>query len=343
MSTGTPTVRPSPRARAEAAAWIARLHGPNRTAEVEAGFRRWMGEDPERAVAVGLINDTWEKSARLRRRPLEGSTRLSGFRISFSLAALATVATAILAVVGTVFFLRTNTLRTEVGELRTLALEDGTRVYLNTDTRVVPHYDGTVRRVDVERGEALFEVAQNPHRPFIVIVGDHQIRALGTSFVVRRDKADVAVTLVEGKVSITPTADGRAREAANRDPKPGAVALILEPGERATLKIAGPVREPSAEQPYAIDKPSIDRVTAWRHGQVAFDDTALADAVAEMNRYSRIRVVVEDQGTAALRISGIFRAGDQENFARAVAKTYRLDVSAHEQDIVLAGRVIRAE
>src|ERR1700686_3536223 len=88
--------KPSAVARAEAAAWIARLHGPNRTPEVEAGLRRWMAEDPERAAAFELLTDTWEKSAQLRRHPLEqvASWQWPGFRISLSGAALATVAIA---------------------------------------------------------------------------------------------------------------------------------------------------------------------------------------------------------------------------------------------------------
>src|SRR5262245_34139486 len=124
MNTRTLRTRPSAIARAQAAAWVARLHGPNRTAEAEAGFRRWMSEDPERAAAVELLTDTWEKSARLRRRPFETaqSGKLRGFRLSFSHAALATAAIAILAVIGTLFYVHTGSLTTAVGELRTLTL-----------------------------------------------------------------------------------------------------------------------------------------------------------------------------------------------------------------------------
>jgi transmembrane sensor len=319
----TKSKKPSAAARAEAAAWIARLHGPNRTRDVESGFRRWMAEDPERAAAFELLTDTWEKSARLRRRPIErvASWELVGFRINFSRAALAAVSIVVLAVVGTAFYLHSDAVATAIGEQRTLALEDGTRVYLNTDSRAVVHYDKIARRVELDRGEALFEVARRPDWPFIVKAGNRQIRALGTAFIVRRDDQDLVVTLVEGKVTVTPVEDtGR--------PAPVNETEILSPGQRLTFAGSAAPK---------LDRPALDKVTAWQRGQVAFDSTPLADAVAEMNRYSTERLVIEDPKAAAIPISGIFRAGDSANFSEAVAKTYHLQLRDRSNEIILAG------
>jgi len=328
---------PSAAARAEAAAWIARLHGPNRTPEVEAGWRRWMAEDPERAAAFELLTDTWEKSVWLRRRPVEhvASWEQPGFRMSFSRVAFATMATAVLAVIGTVFYLRGDGLATRVGEQRTLTLEDGTRVYLNTDTRIAQHYDKQERRVELERGEALFEVAKRPDWPFIVRAGDRQVRALGTAFVVRREEKSLAVILVEGKVTVSPvstlenplTSQPRI-EPPNRSSDTSKNEVItLAPGQRVTFA--------DAETPQ-LDQPSLDRVTAWQRGQVALDNTPLAEAIAEMNRYTRVQLVIQDPRLAAIPVSGIFRAGDSEDFARAVAKTYRLQIVGQGNEILLA-------
>ncbi len=101
-------------------------------------------------------------------------------------------------------FLNRSIVRTSVGEQRVMTLEDGTRVVLNTATRISVQYDRSARRVRLESGEALFEVAKRPEWPFVVTVGERQVTALGTSFVVRRDAELAAVTLVEGKVVITP-------------------------------------------------------------------------------------------------------------------------------------------
>src|ERR1700733_6094123 len=102
MRTETPDI-PSAAARAEAAVWIARLHGPRRTKEVEEGFRRWLAEDAERKAAFELLTDTWEKTTRLKRRPSERMTtwRLVGFRVSLPRAAIASLSIALIAVLGT--------------------------------------------------------------------------------------------------------------------------------------------------------------------------------------------------------------------------------------------------
>jgi transmembrane sensor len=312
-------------ARAEAAAWIARLHGPNRTRVVEVGFRRWIAEDPERAAAFELLTDTWEKSARLRRRPFErvASWELVGFRINFSRAALATVAVAFLAIVGTIFYLHSDAVATAIGEQRTLALEDGTRVYLNTNSRAHVHYDRNTRRVELDQGEALFEVAKRPDWPFVVIAGNKQIRALGTAFIVRRDEEALAVTLVEGKVTVESVGGGGAPA-----PVGETETEVLSPGQRLTF---------AGSTVPKLDRPQLDKMTAWQRGQVTFDSTPLIDAVADMNRYSTMRLVIEAPGAARILISGIFRVGDSNSFAQAVAKTYRLQLRKHSREIILAG------
>jgi transmembrane sensor len=330
--------KPSPALRAQAAAWVTRLHGPNRTEEVEEGLRRWLAESPEHKAAFELLTDTWEKSARLRRRPIErvASWQKIGFRVSFSRAAFATMAVAALAVLGTIFYLHSDAVVTAVGEQRTLTLEDGTRVYLNTNSRAVVHYDKKLRQVNLEKGEALFEVAKRPEWPFVVTAGDRQVTALGTAFIVRRDEKDLAVTLVEGKITVSPVRDVSGGSAVpQRTPESGTAAVFtLSPGQRLTL---------AKSEPPKVDRPPLERVTAWQRGQVAFDNTPLADAAAEMNRYSAVRVVVEDPSAAAIRVSGIFRAGDSANFAQAVAKTYRLEVRDQADEVILAGAGIPTE
>jgi transmembrane sensor len=306
--------KPSAEARAAAAAWVARLHGPYRTREVEAGFSRWLADDPEHAAAFELMTDTWERSALLRRRPAEqvAAWQRRGFRVSFPLAAFATAAAVLLAIIGTLFFIRTDAVTTGVGELRTLVLDDGTRLYLNASSRVQMHYDKHVRRVSLERGEALFEVARRPDWPFVVTAGGREIRALGTSFIVRREEQDLVVTLVEGKVTVTP----------EQQVEP----FVLSPGQRLTLGGAGSPK---------IDRPPLERVTAWKRGQVNLDNTPLADAAAEMNRYSRQRIVIDDPAAAGIRVSGIFIAGDSANFAQAVGKAYGLEVSYPSPDLIV--------
>lgn len=304
---------PGPAARAAAAAWVARLHGPQRTPEVEAGLKRWLAESPEHIAAFELLTEIWEKSARLRRRPLEKLARWEqvGFRLRVSWAALATACTCITAVLVTrLFFVGSNELSTGIGEQRTVTLEDGTRVHLSTRTQITVRYGREARRVELTSGEALFVVSHAP-RPFIVTAGGHHITALGTQFDVRRDPAALAVTLLEGKVTVTQA--------------PATPPLTLLPGQRVRFA-AGEAR---------FDSPSLATVTAWERGEVVFDDTALAEAATEMNRYSRIPLRIAGPQVAAIRVSGIFQAGDTDSFAQALAATYHLRVRHQAGTITL--------
>jgi transmembrane sensor len=313
---------PSAAARAEAAVWIARLHGPNRTLEVEAGFRKWLEEDSERAAAFELMTDTWEKVAILRRNPsdvISGWQRM-GIRLSPTRAVISFSATILVAVVATLLYIHSSAVTTGIGEQRTLSLEDGTRVYLNTNTRAVVHYDKNTRRVDLQNGEAMFEVAKRPDWPFVVTAGDRQIRALGTEFIVRRDDDELMVTLVEGRVTVSPVGAGESMAAEKE---------VLNPGQRLTFV--------GASKP-KLDNPPIEKVTAWQRGQVAFDDTPLPEAISEMNRYSKIRLVLtlDASSVSHVHISGLFRAGDSEDFAQAIAKTYSLELRRSKSELVLA-------
>lgn len=340
---------PSPAQVAEAGVWIARLHGEQRGQELEAGFRRWLAEQPGNRHAFEVATEVWEDARDLRRIiplvPVEDRAR--GARLPWAAAALA-AAIGILAI-GIVWYVRSGVVATDVGEQRLVTLEDGTRVFLNTATRVVVHYDEALRRVELESGEALFNVARRSDWPFIVTAGDRQVRALGTSFVVRRDDQQLAVTLVEGKVTVSqafgggsPNVRAAAEPAAASVPAlassqtsskaPAVVsqsrAYTLIPGERLTFPANDIVR---------LDRPSLEQAVAWRHGQVVLDDTPLADAVAEMNRYNTRRLVVERPEAAGLRVNGLFQAGDSSSFANAVAQTYGLQVTERSEEIVLGG------
>ncbi len=322
--------RPAREVCAEAAAWLTNLQDPDRTADVEKGFRLWLAERPDHAVAFEMATETWERAARLYRRPAERVARWErpGFHISFTRATMAMAAVAALAVLGTALYFRSGAVTTDIGEQRTLTLQDGTRVFLNTGTRVVVDYDKHQRHLHLESGEALFEVARDtPNRPFVVTAADRRITALATSFVVRRDEQRLSVTLVDGRVAVAPTAVAQAdpdHEASDSRERP----LILTPGQRLTF---------TGQRPPSLDTPVLDKVTAWQRGQVAFDNTPLSDAIEELNRYSAVKLAIEQPQTARVRVSGVFRAGDNLSFARAMAETYRLQHVESSNRIMLAG------
>ncbi len=306
---------------AEAAAWVAILHGPSRTAAAEKGFSQWLSTSPAHAKAFEEATEIWEESRNLP-RPLRIAHRTPRFGVLRPVAALA--AGAVLAVAGVFAYLHLSGVATEVGEQRALTLEDGSRVMLNTATHVVVSYDEHRRVVELRSGEALFEVAKRPDRPFIVIAGDRLVKALGTTFAVRRDDRRLAVTLVEGKVAIT--SSGSAGGAATNSEAERAITLSA--GERAVFE--------SGRSPI-VDQPELQKVLAWQRREVALDDTPLPEAVAEMNRYSVTPLVIEQREAARVHVTGLFRAGDSLSFARAVAEAYELRVVEEPDRIVLSG------
>lgn len=311
--------------RAQAAAWLARLRGPQRSAAVERGLRQWLRADAEHARAFELLTARLEVAERLRGQPLPRRWRGYAHRNSFRWPSTITGIAAALGVVmlGMFFYLRNAGVGTEVGEQRMLTLADNSRVYLNTDTRVVVRFDERSRTVELMRGEALFEVAKHAKLPFVVVAGERKVRALGTAFVVRRDSEKTAVTLIEGKVAVSLPEPS----SSTTSPLPNSEE-ILSPGQRLTFV------EQKAPQ---VDQPSVAKVTAWRQGQVALDNMSLAEAMVEMNRYSVVKLVAESSEAAGVRVGGFFRMGDSASFARAVAATYGFEIIERPNEIVIAG------
>ena len=289
---------------AEAAAWLARLQGPHRSRDTDAALKEWLKADPAHEAAFERATEIWELLPGLEPRPAPAVEPERRGRRGVLVMAIAAV---LLLVAGGGYALlsRPPVYETAVGEQQVAMLDDGSRVSLNTNSRVAILYSAGERRVRLERGEAMFEVAHNAARPFIVEAGDEQVRALGTTFVVRRDgEARMAVTLIEGRVEVS--GHGRAT--------PARIA-VLTPGQRVTVT-------PTAGA--ALDRPSVEAVTAWRRGELVFEDVTLLEAAQELNRYNGEHLVVADPSLASLRLSGVFSTGDMEEAARAIATLHHL-------------------
>jgi transmembrane sensor len=208
---------------------------------------------------------------------------------------------------------------TGVGEQRTVVLQDGSRVILNTDTEILESYDTERRRIRLRKGEALFDVAKDPRRAFTVIAGGQLITALGTTFAVRVENERAAVTLIDGKVAVDELSASRGDS--TRKPGP----IVLSPGQRLTSS-------------RAIENPSLDRVMSWQRGQLIFEDTPLRDAAAEFNRYGDTKIEIAPGDTGDIPVGGVFRTVDVLLFAQAVAASHDLVVETRGKTLVLAPR-----
>jgi transmembrane sensor len=200
--------------------------------------------------------------------------------------------------------------QTGTGETSAVTLRDGSTVTLNARTRIRIAIGESLRCVELIDGQALFTVAKDPLRPFVVRAADRDITALGTSFDVRLDSTSVRVTLLEGKLKISrdhsrPVAIGsnsQAEPAGERILAPGQQLVALWPTANAAI-----VRD--------VD---VAKVTGWRDGRIFLEDLTLASAVAEMNRYSAVQISIADPQIAGLRVNGMFRAGEQDAFVTAL-------------------------
>jgi transmembrane sensor len=311
---------------------VTELHGPDRDAKLEARVKGWIAADPRHAAAFELATEAWQKSGNL---PAHLPDSPLGARIQARRrtprAVMAAVACVVVALMAAIYFARDGTLTTGPGEQKTVELTDGTRVSLNANSRILIQYDDRVRKVVLTTGEALFNVAKHQARPFVVVLGDRKVIAVGTSFMVRREESDAAafaVTLVEGRVAVEPLSwpDGLPNERA-------AGAKLLNAGQRLRFAAAAPP---------VVDSPSIEKITAWQRGQLIFDDTSLSDAAAEFNRYGAIKLTIDSATAGRRRVGGVFRIGDPASFAHAMADQYRLKIVNRRNLIILTDDAERA-
>lgn len=318
---------------AEAAVWITRLHGSHRTPQMARECLAWQARSAAHRLSFERCTDTWQDVASLTLTGYASATAAPDIQNRVSagrpLPWRSSLAVA-LVLAASVLVLRPwragDAYDTGVGEQRIVVLQDGTRLSLNTSTQIRVNFVGPQRTVKVERGEALFEVAKDPSRPFVVQAAGTEVVATGTAFLVRASPAAkpgdqaLAVTLVEGQVVVR-SAAGEARQLDSP--------LVMAPGERLRLRRSKEA-ERSATVASSVDRPRMDQVLAWKRGEASFDNVSLLEAVDEMNRYDRVQIVVA--GTAALterRVSGVFKTGNNASFADAVAQLYGLVVRNH--------------
>jgi transmembrane sensor len=205
--------------------------------------------------------------------------------------------------------------RTPVGGLASVPLADGSKVTLNTDSQIRVTVNRQERRVELERGEAFFDVAADPNRPFVVQAGGKKVIVLGTKFSVQREADDLKVVVTEGKVRIE-----------SAGPPQAVVA-----GTVARASDAGVLLQPEGVA-------EAEESLSWRTGTLVFHDETLADAVAEFNRYNTHKIVIEDEAVGSYAVAGSFRADNVDAFVRLLARGYPLRVEQRDDELVIKAR-----
>ncbi len=312
--------------RHDAAAWFARLRADDVSERERAQFKRWLADGRHRS-AYERLEALWSGLGAHAGRPEIGqalrenteasqtrSARAHGLPRRHATAWAAVAALLIVVLAGGWFTWRTQradvqSYVTDVGERRTVILDDGSRVTMDTDTRLSAALSTKSRQLVLERGRAFFDVAEDAGRPFLVTAQGGVVRAIGTRFDVYEHDGVVEVTLVEGRVEVTP-------EGGRQGPDAHPTAMLA--GQRLLMGkgYAIPV----------IESANTGTAVAWLSGKLVFYDTPLPAAVAQFNRYSTSRIVINDDAVTRLHVSGVFRVDDSQAFVDALRGSYGLSV-----------------
>ncbi|HET7561410.1 MAG TPA: FecR domain-containing protein [Rhodanobacteraceae bacterium] len=208
---------------------------------------------------------------------------------------------------------------TALGAQEVVHLADGSNVTLGGDTELHAALSRHQRDLYLSRGEALFDVAHDRARPFVVHVGAYRVTALGTRFDVRRDPAGLRVVVTRGVVRLQAT---HGSDLALTDLPAGSVALVAN-GIVST---------------HAVPLDAAREYLSWRDGYVVFRQTPLAEAIAEFNRYNEQKILLADPSLGQLRIGGNFHLANSSAFVRLIQQVFPIRAEARAGDVVLSRR-----
>lgn len=308
----------------EAAAWLFKRDAGAWSESDAQELSDWLQASSARRVVFLRLDNAWSEAARLKalgagglvgQSPLKPTTQRAS--MPYWRGALAASVVLVIFAVAWALLPQRSTYRTEVGGMQRVALADGSRITLNTDSEVQVAFVEHERRIQLRRGEVFFEVAKDKSRPFVVAVGERRVVAVGTSFSVRRENADIRVIVSEGQVRMEQTA--------------GAVE------QPVALLSAGSIAR-SDHQSVLVQKKPLSDVTqylSWRTGFLVFQGTPLADAAAEFNRYNDDKIVIENSTLAGMKIDGNFRSNNVDAFVRLLGQNFPVAVERRGRDIYL--------
>lgn len=329
----------------QAADWVVQLRAPDRPANCEREFAEWLSASPLHVREYLRAIEVWESLADtgidagssrnelvnaatasgLVEFPLQGGAPVAKRRGGLRWAALASVPIVMaLAYLGWRHNLPLE-VTTAIGEQRSTVLPDRSIVELNTQSELRVAYTSKERRVELVRGEAFFEVAADPTRPFIVATEFATARALGTRFSVYRSPSGTVVTVAEGRVLVRHA--GSAGESVAGQVSQGEAVEVV-PGTQAE---AGPGR------PVQMRRVDVDRSLAWRSRRLIFEGEPLSNVVREFNRYNSPPLVIVDPQLLDQRISGIFGANDPESLLDFLGKVDHIRVNRSDPHAVRIG------
>lgn len=314
----------------QAERWFVRLLEPDCPGEDRAAFERWRAADPAHAAAYRAVERLWRQGEQAVLHPEVMAAAQRALRHTEPQRSplrrwlpplMAVAAAAAIAVIALPRLLAPpqpppgTRHATAAGEQRSLTLADGSTVVLDTATVLLERYNEDRRRVDLQQGQAQFQVRGDPQRPFAVHTPGGRVTAVGTRFQVRTDDGGTAVTLIEGQVQV-----------ATEPPRGAPQTATLAAGQRLRFDRAGTLG--------AVQPADLQAAQGWTEGKVYAHHWRLHDLLAEMNRYSPTQLRLADPALSDLPISGVFRTGDQDTLVRILQQGWSLQAERTGPDEV---------
>lgn len=313
--------------------WAARLQSLQLTRHEQKAFDAWLMSDPRHAEEYARCNKLAFLASRLKRNPslVEAMPAYAALqhrqqpRLHFASAFAGATALCLSYLIVYQFlpafdwYSPSTVIATVHGEQRQLPLQDGTRVHVNTESKLLVAYSSAERRVELQSGEAFFEVTRDMARPFVVKVGNSEVRVVGTKFSVRQEATRLVVVVSEGKVNVVPDIE---QYSAN---KPDKVALL--PGQELLID--------RTDGSFRVVSVNAERANAWHKGVIDFDAATLEEVISDVNRYARQEFVIDDERLKTLRLSGRFNIGDVDSVKFALAAGFGISVAENGDKILL--------
>jgi transmembrane sensor len=284
----------------------------------------WLAQSPSHLVAYWRAEDGWSRTELLSafRTPMraERGAQVVGISLRRALVRITAVLVVVICGAAAAYYIlgmREQVYATGIGGKRSIVLADGSRIDLNTDTTVRTRFGNGARLVTVDKGEAYFQVKHDPGHPFVVTAAGNRIVDLGTKFIVRNNTDRLEVSLLEGRARFEPADDTRGG------------AKVLVPGD---VVIATPTSIATKRKTLK----AVANELGWQRGVVVFDNTSLSDAVSELNRYNRKKLIIADSSVARMTIVGTFPVNDIALVLEAAKDVYGLHVRDDRDEAVIS-------
>lgn len=292
-------------------AWVVRLTSGSATDQDIAAARRWCEAHPDHQAAFVQARDLWQLSGHVRPRTARRTSR----SLYWASAAAVLLGVAVL-------LTRINAwdadYRTATGQQQQLTLADGSQVLLDSASAIDVDFSGQQRTITLRKGEALFEVAHDPGKPFVVNARQVSATALGTVYAVSRRDDEVQVTVSQGRVAVRGPLDE----------------IRLQANQQVNWH---------TEQLGPVHNVDTSTALAWRDGRLVFKLTPLPQVIAQVQRYRPGLVLITDDHLNSLKVSGTFYLDQLDEGLQTLEKAFPLTIDRYTDHLLLLSARAPAE